>query len=55
MKGLYKFQSDDAECNAHILRYLTFTIEKYNRKWAQDLLYLLLKIKKRNKRRNGKR
>ena len=46
MKGLYKFQSDDAECNAHILRYLTFTKEKYNRKWAQDLLDLLLKIKK---------
>lgn len=46
MKGLYKFQSDDAECNAHILRYLTFAIEKYNRKWAKDLLDLLLKIKK---------
>ena len=45
MKGLYKFQSDDAECNAHILRYLTFTIEKHKRKWAQDLLDLLLKIK----------
>ena len=45
MKGLYKFQSDDAECNAHILRYLTFTIEKYNRKLAKNLLYLLLKIK----------
>lgn len=45
MKGLYKFQSDDAECNAHILRYLTFTIEKYNRKWAKKLLDLLLKIK----------
>lgn len=46
MKGLYKFQSDDAECNAHILRYLTFAIEKYKRKWAQDLLDLLLEIKK---------
>jgi len=45
MKGLYKFQSDDAECNAHILRYLTFAIENYQRKWAQDLLDLLLKIK----------
>lgn len=45
VKGLYKFQSDDAECNAHILRYLTFTIEKHKRKWAQDLLDLLLKIK----------
>lgn len=45
MKGLYKFQSDDAECNAHILRYLNFTIEKYNRKWAKDLLDLLLEIK----------
>lgn len=46
MKGLYKFQSNDAECNAHILRYLTFTIEKYKRRWAQDLLDLLLNIKK---------
>ena len=45
MKGLYRFQSNDAECNAHILRYLTFTIENYKRKWAQDLLDLLLKIK----------
>lgn len=45
MKGLYRFQCDDAECNAHILRYLTFTIEKYKRKWAQDLMDLLLKIK----------
>ena len=49
MKGLYKFQSDDAECNAYILRYLTFTIEKYKRKWAQDLLDLLLKIKEKIK------
>lgn len=45
MKGLYRFQCDDAECNAHILRYLTFTIEKYHRKWAQDLLDLFLTIK----------
>ena len=46
MKGLYKFQSNDAECNAHILRYLNFAIENYNRKWAKDLFDLLLKIKK---------
>ena len=45
MKGLYKFQCDHAECNAHILRYLQFVVERYNRKWAKDLKYLLLKIK----------
>ena len=45
MKGLYRFQCNDAECNAHILRYLQYSIEQYNRKWAQDLIDLLLKIK----------
>ena len=38
MKGLYKFQSNDAECNAHILRYLNFAIENYDRKWAKKLI-----------------
>lgn len=46
MKGLYSFQCDHAECNAHILRYLQYTIEQYNRQWAKDLKDLLLKIKK---------
>lgn len=45
MKGLYYFQCDDAECNAHILRYLQFAIERYNRQWAKDLKALLLEIK----------
>lgn len=45
MKGLYRFQCDDAECNAHILRYLQFTVECYNRQWAKDLKSLLLDIK----------
>lgn len=45
LKGLYRFQCDHAECNAHILRYLTFVIERYNRQWAKDLKELLLKIK----------
>ena len=46
MKGLYRFQSDDAECNAHILRYLEYTTERYNRKWSEQLENLLLVIKK---------
>lgn len=47
MKGLYRFGCDHAECNAHILRYLQFSIEKYHRKWAFDLQQLLLEIKKK--------
>lgn len=46
MKGLYRFQSDDAECNAHILRYLEYTTERYNRNWSDELEKLLLTIKK---------
>lgn len=55
LKGLYRFQCDDAECNVHILRYLRFTIERYNRQWAKDLEQLLLKIKKEieNEMKNG--
>lgn len=50
LKGLYRFMCDDAECNAHILRYLQFTIEQYNRQWAKDLQELLLEIKKEIKK-----
>lgn len=45
LTGLYKFKCDHAECNAHILRYLTFAIEMYGRDWAKRLKELLLKIK----------
>lgn len=46
MKGLYRFQSDDAECNAHILRYLEYTTKQYKRNWSNKLTELLLTIKK---------
>ena len=42
LKGLYYFICDHAECNAHILRYLRAAIEGKNRKWAQDMIELLL-------------
>ena len=43
--GLYDFTCDHAECNAHILRYLKATIENKKRKWAQDMIKLLLEAK----------
>jgi transposase len=45
LKGLYDFTCDHAECNAHILRYLKSAIESKNRKWAKDMIVLLLHAK----------
>lgn len=46
LKGLYEFTCSHAECNAHILRYLKAVIESKKRKWAQEMIGLLLQAKK---------
>lgn len=46
LRGLYEFTCAHAECNAHILRYLKAVIESKERKWAQEMIKLLLVIKK---------
>jgi len=43
--GLYDFTCEHAECNAHILRYLKAAAENKNRKWAGDMMELLLDAK----------
>jgi len=45
LRGLYDFTCQHAECNAHILRYLKSAIENKKRKWAQDMITLLLHAK----------
>jgi transposase len=45
LKGLYGFSCEHAECNAHILRYLKAAVENKKRKWAQDMIDLLLYAK----------
>jgi hypothetical protein len=54
LKGLYDFTCDHAECNAHILRYLKAAIESKNRKWAKDMILLLLHAKALVARCGGK-
>ncbi len=44
MRGLYRFKCDHAECNAHILRTLKHVIQQYKRKWAKELIELLMEI-----------
>ena len=46
LRGLYDFNCDHAECNAHILRYLKAAIEGKKRKWPEDMIRLLLDAKK---------
>lgn len=45
LTGLYAFTCTHAECNAHILRYLKAVIESKERKWAEDMIRLLLEAK----------
>ena len=45
LKGLYEFTCGHAECNAHILRYLKAAVEGKKRKWAQEMIELLLEAK----------
>jgi len=45
LKGLYDFTCDHAECNAHILRYLKSAVENKKRKWAEDMIKLLVNAK----------
>ena len=45
LRGLYAFGCTHAECNAHILRYLKAAIERKNRRWAEDMIELLLEAK----------
>ena len=45
MKGLYDFPCTHAECNAHILRYLKAAAENQKRKWAADMIDLLMQAK----------
>ena len=45
LKGLYDFTCDHAECNAHILRYLKAVVETKKRKWAENMIKLLLDAK----------
>ena len=54
LKGLYYFICAHAECNAHILRYLKAAIESKKRRWAQDMIALLLDAKAVVKNNDGK-
>jgi len=49
-KSYYQYECDHALCNAHILRELVFIKERYEQDWAQDLIDLLLKMKKSKQR-----
>lgn len=42
LKGLYGFNCDHAECNAHILRYLKSAAESKNREWAVDMIEFMV-------------
>jgi len=41
LKGLYSFNCEHAECNAHILRYLKSVVDTYKRSWAVEMIAFL--------------
>lgn len=45
-KSYYKYDCTHALCNAHLLRELIFVKERFEQNWAQELIDLLLKMKK---------
>jgi len=55
-KSYLNYLCSHAYCNAHILRELVFTFERFTQKWAKEMSSFLLKIKKRvesSKKKNG--
>ena len=54
LRGLYDFLCNHVECNTHILRYLKAEIESKKRKWAQEMIMLLLDAKAAVERNAGK-
>ena len=43
-KSYYKYDCEHSLCNAHLLRDLIFIKERFNQKWAEELINLLLKL-----------
>ena len=50
IRGLYDFTCTHAECNAHILRYLKAAVESKKRRWAGEMIELLLFAKSGGKK-----
>ena len=49
-KSYYRYDCSHALCNAHLLRELIFIKERFSQDWAQQLIDLLLKMKKSKQR-----